>query len=254
MQSLKEFSKEKKLFVAAHRGSSGLAPENTLSAIEWAVKVGAEMIEIDIQLTSDGKLAVYHDLNKILKGKEIKENYSFDELKEFDAGAWFDDKFIGERIPLLSDALDLIKGKAYLNLEIKTHSANNFRERTNKIIEEAAKFDMLDQVLFASFDYKTLHRIKKSHPELPTAIIKIPGDGRPPSEIVHHAGADAYICSLKQLNYMESNDLKDHGIFTGVYDINTSEELKEALEYHITTVATDYPEMIIGELKKMGKL
>ncbi|HBB29774.1 MAG TPA: hypothetical protein DC000_11135, partial [Clostridiales bacterium] len=98
--------------VWAHRGASGYYPENTISSFEGAIKQSADGIELDVHLSKDGYLIVCHDetLNRTTNGKGFIKQYDLYELKQLDAGSWYDKKFKGEKIPLLEEVIDLIKG------------------------------------------------------------------------------------------------------------------------------------------------
>ncbi|WP_163102120.1 glycerophosphodiester phosphodiesterase [Peribacillus alkalitolerans] len=107
--------------VIAHRGSSGACPENTYSAFDQAVEAGAEMIELDIQLSKDGELMVIHDrlLDRTTNGQGNVADYTRDELLQLDAGAWFDAKFSEEKIPVLQEVLERYNGKIGFLIEVK---------------------------------------------------------------------------------------------------------------------------------------
>ena len=93
--------------VIAHRGFSEEAPENSLAAFQKAIEAKAEMIELDVRLSSDGEFAVFHDkkLNRTSEGRGALKNFTAKELTEIDNGSWFSRKFSRERIPLLKDIL-----------------------------------------------------------------------------------------------------------------------------------------------------
>jgi glycerophosphoryl diester phosphodiesterase len=112
----------KDFLIIAHRGDSSLCPENTMAAFRKAVEVGSDGIETDVHLTKDGKVVISHDgyLGRVCNGKGNISDYTYDELKKFDAGSWFSEDFKGERLPLLEELLDLLKDKdMILNIEIK---------------------------------------------------------------------------------------------------------------------------------------
>ncbi len=93
--------------IFAHRGASISAPENTLSAFELAVKLGARAIELDAMLSSDGIPVVIHDhtLERTTNGRGFVSDFTCAELMKLDAGAWFSEEFTGERIPTLEQVL-----------------------------------------------------------------------------------------------------------------------------------------------------
>ena len=77
--------------VIAHRGASGLAPENTIAAFQLALAMGAEGIELDIHLSADGHPVVIHDtrINRTTSGIGRVQHFTVTELQKFDAGSWF---------------------------------------------------------------------------------------------------------------------------------------------------------------------
>ena len=107
--------------VIAHRGFSEEAPENSLAAFQKALEAKAEMIELDVRLSSDGEFVVFHDkkLNRTSEGKGVLKNFTAKELAGLDNGSWFSRKFSRERIPLLKDILPLTKRGIGINIEIK---------------------------------------------------------------------------------------------------------------------------------------
>ncbi|MGZ5366562.1 glycerophosphodiester phosphodiesterase family protein [Aeromicrobium sp.] len=99
--------------VVAHRGSSGVAPENTLAAIRQAHRQHADVVENDIQRTSDGELVIMHDTN-LVRTTDVEKvfperapwnvrDFTLVEIKRLDVGSWFDPAFAGERVPTLRE-------------------------------------------------------------------------------------------------------------------------------------------------------
>jgi len=108
--------------VCAHRGDSAVAPENTLPAIQSAVRKGAHQIEIDVARTKDGQLVLLHDLtlNRTTNGTGKPGDYTLAELKKLDAGSWKSKKWAGTRIPTLEEALAVIPEGIWANLHLKS--------------------------------------------------------------------------------------------------------------------------------------
>lgn len=108
--------------IIAHRGASGVAPENTLAAIARAAELGARSVELDVMLSADGVPLIIHDttLDRTTSGSGPVAAQTYDALARLDAGSWFGADFAGERLPTLSDAVALILDRGLaLNLEIK---------------------------------------------------------------------------------------------------------------------------------------
>lgn len=107
--------------VAAHRGGASAAPENTLAAIERAVRSGAHQIEVDLRRTADGELVVIHDarVDRTTRGRGAVAKLSIAEIRALDAGEHFDRYHAGQRIPLLEEVLGAVPPDRWLNLQIK---------------------------------------------------------------------------------------------------------------------------------------
>ncbi|MFQ7237389.1 MAG: glycerophosphodiester phosphodiesterase family protein, partial [Enterococcus hulanensis] len=86
--------------IIAHRGSAGTHPENTLPAFMEAVRTGADGIELDVHLTADQQLVVIHDesVDRTTDGKGLIRELTLEEIKELDAGSWFDEKYQATKI------------------------------------------------------------------------------------------------------------------------------------------------------------
>lgn len=109
------------LSVIAHRGASANAPENTLTAVKQALNDRANMIEIDVHLSKDGKICVMHDnkVNRTTNGKGRIKNLDWQYIQSLDAGAWYSSEFKGETVPLLHEVLNCVNGQSKLIIEIK---------------------------------------------------------------------------------------------------------------------------------------
>lgn len=107
--------------VIAHRGASAYAPENTFSAFDRALELGSGGIETDVRASKDGKLVLIHDaaVDRTSNGSGAVAGLTYDELSLLDFGGWFDEKFRGEKTPLLDEFLERYGGRIHLTLEIK---------------------------------------------------------------------------------------------------------------------------------------
>ncbi len=250
---LREFILEEGVFVTAHRGSSGTAPENTLSAFRQAVRAGAKMVEIDVQMTMDNHIIAFHDrkLGRTVRGRKQTSSLSFDEIKSLDAGSWFSKDFAGERVPSLQEVIDEIHGKAYLNIEIKSQAGENPEDKLKEIIKTVYDAGYEAHTLFGSFDYQLLALLKQLDPNLPTAAIRIPCDKYMPSDIARQAGCEAYVCSRKEISDKIAEDAIKHNIYIGVYSIDKPKHLRKVMKYPIKTIVTNYPARIIGLMEEM---
>ena len=155
------------LMVIAHRGASSYAPENTFSAFDLAVQMGAHHIELDVHLSSDGHVVVIHDdtVDRTSNGNGPVSSYTLAELKQLDVSSWFGTEFQGEQIPNLDDVLARYKGKVHVHIEIKGESV----ELSKRTVDVIRNRGMGEQVTITSFQKERLDEVRRYAPELATA-------------------------------------------------------------------------------------
>jgi len=144
-----------------HRGACGYEPENTLRSFKKALALGVDMIELDIWLTKDNRIVVIHDItvNRTTNGKGRVDELTLEEIKKLDAGQ-------GEAVPLLSEVMDLVKGRAQLNIEIKT------KDVAERLIVELKQSNFpLADLLISSNYLETIQYFKDQMPELKVAWV-----------------------------------------------------------------------------------
>ncbi|MCY6370798.1 glycerophosphodiester phosphodiesterase [Clostridium ganghwense] len=149
-----------KILNIAHRGFSGVFPENTMIAFKKAIEVGCDGIETDVQLTKDDILVLCHDekIDRTTEGIGLICEYTYKELCQLDAGIKKGQEFKGERIPRLDELLDYVKDKNILiNLELK-NSIIYYEYLEEKVLKEIYKYKLCDNVIISSFNH---HSIKK---------------------------------------------------------------------------------------------
>ena len=95
-------------FIFAHRGASAQAPENTLEAFSLAISMGADGLELDVHLSSDGELMVIHDakVDRTTNGTGLIREKTLAEIKALDAGSWKGEQFAGEKVPTFEELLE----------------------------------------------------------------------------------------------------------------------------------------------------
>jgi glycerophosphoryl diester phosphodiesterase len=155
----------------AHRGYSAVAPENTLPAIEAAVRAGASKIEFDVRTTADGVPVVIHDrsVDRTTDGTGEIVDLTVDEVRALDAGSWFSPGYAGIRVPLLSEVLDLLTG-AHLLLEIKPPAT---LEQVKVILEMVAERGLLGRTVVQSFDPDVVRLVREAAPDVPRGLLRL---------------------------------------------------------------------------------
>lgn len=125
--------------LCAHRGAMSTHPENTIPALEEAVRLGAHMIEFDIQLTKDGALVLMHDatVDRTTDGKGKVADLTLAEIKALDAGSKLDKRFAGTRVPTFEEALAVFPKNIWLNCHLK--GGAELGAATAKVIEKTGR-------------------------------------------------------------------------------------------------------------------
>ncbi len=160
----------------AHRGDSAHAPENTLPAFEQALQKGADGIELDAKLSADGQIVVIHDAtaNRTTDGAGKVSELSFAELRAFDAGAWFDAKFSGVKIPLLEEVFETVGQDKIINIEL-TNYHSPWDGLTAKVCESIKRCGNAEQILLSSFFPFNLNIARRLLPQIPRGLLALPG-------------------------------------------------------------------------------
>ena len=153
--------------IFAHRGASALAPENTLAAFLLAAEKGAPAIELDVQLTRDQTVIVFHDtrLDRTTNGSGLIKSLTYTEIKNLNASFLFPD-FPNEPIPTLDQVLEVIPEHILINIELKNLHApfDNLPSKTASLIR---KFGAQKRVLISSFNPIALRSFNRSIPSVP---------------------------------------------------------------------------------------
>ncbi len=161
--------------IVAHRGASTHAPENTLSAFKLALEMGADGIELDVMLSKDDELVVIHDdtVDRTTNGSGRVSDFSYDILKDLDAGKAFADRFTGERIPTLAEVFENLGGKLLINIELKNYATPN-DDLTSRVIELIHKYQLTNAVMLSSFNPLNLKRADKIDPSIKLGLLTFP--------------------------------------------------------------------------------
>ena len=148
----------------AHRGFSGKYSENTMLAFQKAIEVGADGIELDVQLTKDGELVIIHDetIDRTTDGKGYVVDYTYEELSKFDASYIYRGKFGFNKIPTLKEYFELVKDLDFItNIELKT-GINEYLGIEEKVYQIIKEYKLEKKVIISSFNHFSILRMKKN--------------------------------------------------------------------------------------------
>ncbi|SFL66260.1 glycerophosphoryl diester phosphodiesterase [Paenibacillus sp. 1_12] len=230
-----------KPLIIAHRGSKGMAPENTLAAFQLGLNQGCEGIELDIHLTADGEIVVCHDLtlDRTTNGKGFIVEKSLSEIKTFDAGSWFGDSFKGETIPTLNEVFDLVPDTIMVNVEIKYAYGGQIE---HKLLDLLHKRNRMDNVVISSFDHKCVRRVKLMEP---AAKIGLLYQANLLDPIAYARSFDVDVYSLHPyFQHLDAEDVLkavENGLYVYPYTANAESDLLHLTQIGVSGIITDFP-------------
>lgn len=238
--------------VWAHRGASAYAPENTLEAFELAVKMGADGVELDVHLNRDGEVVVAHDerVDRVSDGQGFIREMSLAELKALDFGVHFE-QYRGARIPTLREVYALLAPTGLtVNVELKTTDFE-YPGIEQKCVDLAREMGMTQRVLYSSFNFKSLDRVKAIDPALPVGLLySAPLEDTLATVRAHSAQAvHAHYRLLYEPGMMDM--LKQAGVWAHPWTVDEPEDVRRLMAAGIEAVITNRPDMAI-EVRKNG--
>jgi glycerophosphoryl diester phosphodiesterase len=224
----------------AHRGASGTFPENTLSAFRAAIDAGADMCELDVQLTRDGAVVVIHDdtVERTTDGNGEVAKLTLEELKRLDAGAKFKGGAIkGERIPTLDEVFDVTSGKCGLNIELK---AAGVEAQVAQIMQAR---DALGDSIVSSFDWDYLKKIQQLHFNIRVGLL---ADEKPVDLMMNAVAMRAH--SINPRWDMVTADLckaaHERGLKVYTWTVDADARMRALIECGVDGIMTNYPERL----------
>lgn len=160
----------------AHRGDFAHAPENTLPAFEQAIQKGADGIELDVKLTADGHVIVIHDstVDRTTDGRGRVASFSLEAMRKLDAGKKFNETFSGTKIPLLAEVFEAVGKHKLINIEL-TNYVTPRDDLVARVCQLIKRHDNRQQILFSSFFPSNLKAAAQILPEVPRALLAMPG-------------------------------------------------------------------------------
>lgn len=228
--------------VSAHRGFSYIAPENTVYAFQEAIDIDADYIELDVQLTADKQLVVFHDKNisRTTNGSGKISDYTYEELQQLSAGKWFGIGFEDAKIMLLSDVLDFVGHKALLNIEIK--NIGNVNETVEQTVELVKEYGLTSSCYITSFSYKALKKVKELEPKIKTALIANIATSTAYSQL---PDIDAVSMNYIFVNKSVVNTAHQNGKLIFVWTVDNESDIRKMVSLGVDNIITNRPDKAI---------
>ena len=227
--------------IIAHRGASGLAPENTMASFIKAVEIGTDWFELDVWLSKDDSLMLMHDeaVSRTTGAGGTIPTMTYEQLRTLDAGSWFSPLFAGEKIPTLAEALDLALRASYrvgVVIEIKSNAPTV----VEKVVAAVQQRGLQDRVIISSFNYSHISKSKQIDPSIPvqlfgsitlTQIRQVDGIG---GEWVGTNGA----ITTALLDSAHARGMK-----MNKWTINSAAEMTNLIKQGVDAITTNFPDI-----------
>ncbi|MGL6415239.1 glycerophosphodiester phosphodiesterase [Aeromonas veronii] len=224
--------------IIAHRGASGLAPENTLKAMTKALELGVSAIEIDVQ-AADGELWVFHDrrLERCTNGKGVLTEQSRSYLEQLDAGE-------GEVIPTLWQVMEIIAGRCELHVELKGADTADAVAALTRRAEAELGFTPAQWVV-SSFHHPELVRFAALRPDIRLGALT----ANLPLNLAQFAdelGAWSLNCDVDFVDRILVEDAHQRGLRVLVYTIDYQEDYEKLASMRVDGIFTNRPDRFLA--------
>ena len=231
----------------AHRGASAYEPENTLRAFELALAMDATMIEVDIHLSADGHPVVIHDtqLSRTTDGQGRITDLMLSDLRRLDAGK-------GEQIPTFTEAIECVRGRAQLYIELKDPFS------TEPVVHALQSTDFVDHAIVASFLPWLPQKAKFLEPRLRTSmLVRMEDRSNDYISWAHSIEADYIHPSWEKAtafpHVLVPPDLiasiRNRGLCIILWHEERPEELNELVKLEVDGICTNTPDVLAAILK-----
>ncbi len=232
--------------IAAHRGDSLNAPENSYPAFELAVMENVDWVELDVHQTKDNVIIVSHDddLTRISGENLFVHDLTYDEIMQLDVGSWFSKDYQGLRITTLDKALKLMKDKVCVQIEIKPNGMDEgIEERILQIVNDNG---MHDQVLIISLQPEPLRRIKALDPTIQTAYCMVLAW----EHIEDISFSDSFTLEESNISAALVDRIHKKGGKVFAWTVNSEESVQHLVDCGVDGIVTDNPSMIRNALNE----
>jgi glycerophosphoryl diester phosphodiesterase len=239
--------------VVGHRGASAEYPENTLAAFEGAIEAGADVVELDVRLTSDGVPVVMHDADvaETTDGAGFVHTFTLDGLKRLNASR------NGPRteVPTLHEALQLLTGRVGVNVEVKNlpgepafdSPREEAVERTLALLDEIG---FVGSVLISSFNWLCIERVRELSPQTPTGFLSSPLIDARASLVYARSAGHSHVLPHAAAVFAAGEGFVDEahrdGIQVGTWTVDEVDAMERLFAMGVDALATNRPDVAVG--------
>lgn len=239
--------------VIGHRGAKAYAPENTLSSIHAAADLGIEWVEVDVKLTKDSEAIIFHDeeLERCTGAQGLVKDFTLAEIRELDAGSWYGESFVGEKIPTLEELLNTVLERGMnVNLEIKPCPGRE-KETAEVMLDVATRIwpDDMPPPLVSSFQHVSLEAAFDMMPEWPRGLLM---DQRLENwkEVADYIKAATININGNTATPEEIEEYMEYHKPILAYTINQPDKARELVRWGVDSFFSDNPDVVLEAVEQ----
>ncbi|MDD7255592.1 glycerophosphodiester phosphodiesterase [Bullifex porci] len=235
--------------IIAHRGFSGIYPENTMLAFKKAIEIGADGIELDVHLSKDGQVMIIHDeaLKRTTGLDGVISDYTRAELEKISAGKTKNDEFGFTPIPSLEEYLAFMAEHRdkITNIELKTAPVY-YPEIEEKTLELVRKFDLEKNIIYSSFNWLSIERMQRLGTISETGLLFSGMKLYNQAHIIKSLGINYFHPDFNDLTDEIVKSYLDNKVGLNVWTVNEIEDMKVCLSWNIDGLITNFPDRAIS--------
>ena len=227
--------------IIAHRGGRDWAPENTLIAFKKSVGAKVAGVEFDVHRCASGELVVIHDddLNRTTNGVGLVKDCTLPELKRLSAGLWYDKEFREERVPLLTEVLDVLEENMLIDIELK-NSPIGYEGIEDDMLQTIEPYRNRLHLTVSSFDHNCLRRLRALDDKIEIGVLCAASL----VDLAEYCGkfkASYYIQCYDCMMPESVQEAHDAGVKVAVWTVNEKHEWQRMIDMGVDAICTDLP-------------
>lgn len=244
--------KKKSTLNIAHRGFSDIYPQNTIIAFQKAIELGVDVIELDVSISKDGQVIVFHDseVSRLTDGEGFIKDLTLSEIKKLDAGVKYEDRYRGTKIPTLSEAVEAIyQSGVRLCIEIKARKEDFWEGIEDKVIQILNNYDYLPNAMFTSYNGQVVKVFSEMCPGLLVGLDPSPEqtESYPPEAILAlcaEYGANAVLFDHRFVTSQLVRAVHQASLQVFVWTVNRPGKMLEMIDLSVDGIMTDSPDIL----------
>ncbi len=242
---------DERIEITAHRAGAAAAPENTLAALHRAIADRADWVEIDVQLTADGRVVVIHDTDlwRVAGVRQRIDALTLAQVQAIDIGSRVGPEFAGQTVPTLDQMLVAAADRIRFNIELKPARPGDIDPLVRRTLASVAAAGLTDRTRICSQSYPSLMLVRQLEPRIPIGFIAGAALGDPARLDVDFLMVSRRMASRQLISAATARNIQVHA-----WTINNADHLPALLDRGVANIITDHPAAMRARLDELRTL